>query len=137
MIPHRWIVVGLIVRAGEVLIDRRLDEGTMAGLWELPGGKVEADESPEQALQREVTEELGITVEVRELLVTLDHRYPTFDLTISAYHCRYQTGTPRPLASQELRWVKPEDLINYPFPPANYGLFDQIRPFLTQIAQES
>jgi len=128
------IVVGVIVHEGKILIDRRPLGGAMGGLWELPGGKVEPGETLEQALHREIHEELGITVEVGDSLVTIEHRYPTFELRLTAFNCRYLNGTPLPLASDELRWVKPSELEHFSFPEANYDLFQRIGGFLDSLA---
>ncbi len=125
----KQIVVGVIVQDDKILIDQRLDSGVMANLWELPGGKMELGETPQVALLREIKEELGINIEVKELLVVIEHSYPQFTLIIEAYHCRYLTGILQPLASQRVHWVEPKELVNYAFPEANYELFRQLEKF--------
>ncbi|WP_218081267.1 8-oxo-dGTP diphosphatase MutT [Anthocerotibacter panamensis] len=134
-LPHKSVVVGLIVRDRKVLIDRRLDQGFLGGMWELPGGKVEPGETPEAAVAREIAEELNIQVAVGELLTVVEHPYPQFTLTLRCYRCDYRAGTPETRASQEIRWVCPKELTDFPFPPATVELFARIGNFLAGLKQ--
>jgi A/G-specific adenine glycosylase len=104
---------------GRVLIDQRLEEGLLGGLWEFPGGKQEPGEPIETTITRELREELAITVAVDDHLISLDHSYSHKRLRFVVHLCRWQEGDPQPLASQQVRWVEPGDLNNYPFPAAN------------------
>jgi A/G-specific adenine glycosylase len=122
----KQVVVALLWRNGKILIDQRPEQVAFGGFWELPGGKVEPGETPEQALARELQEELGLTVTVEALLTSLDHHYPKFSLTFLAYRCTAPVGDPQPLASQQVRWVSPSVLKNYPFPEATVQLLAQI-----------
>ena len=119
-IPFQVIGVG-VVRDGEgrVLIDQRLQEGLLGGLWEFPGGKQEPGEAIEATIERELREELAIEVTVGEELITLEHAYSHKRLRFVVHLCRWRSGEPQPLASQQVRWVAPEDLPGYPFPAAN------------------
>jgi len=119
-IPFQVIGVG-VVRDGEgrVLIDQRLQEGLLGGLWEFPGGKQEPGEAIEATIQRELREELAIEVTVGEELITLEHAYSHKRLRFVVHLCRWQAGEPQPLASQQVRWVAPQELSSYPFPAAN------------------
>ena len=119
-LPHQVIGVGVVLNAaGEVLIDQRLEEGLLGGMWEFPGGKQEAGETIGACIDRELMEELGITVQVGEELITVDHAYSHKKLLFVVHLCTWVSGDPQPLASQQVRWVRPESLNNYPFPAAN------------------
>tara|TARA_B100001964_G_scaffold170433_1_gene187503 strand:- start:88 stop:564 length:477 start_codon:yes stop_codon:yes gene_type:complete len=114
------IGVGIVLnQAGEVLIDQRLNEGLLGGMWEFPGGKQEPGEAIETTIARELREELAIEVQVGEQLIALDHAYSHKKLRFVVHICRWIAGEPKPLASQQVRWVKPQGLSEYPFPAAN------------------
>lgn len=114
----------LVDTDGRVLISKRPQGKSMAGLWEFPGGKVEEGETPETALIRELREELGIDVTQACLapLTFASHAYETFHLLMPLYVCRRWNGIARPLEGQELAWVKPGRLANYDMPPADAPL---------------
>jgi 8-oxo-dGTP diphosphatase len=116
--------VALIDADLRVLIAERPEGKQLAGLWEFPGGKVEAGERPEETLIRELKEELGITVEEPCLapLTFASHAYETFHLLMPLYACRRWSGFVQPLEGQRLKWVKPTELRAYPMPPADEPL---------------
>ena len=120
--------VALVDADGRVLIAKRPDGKTMAGLWEFPGGKVEMGERPEPALIRELKEELGIDVTEACLapLTFASHAYDTFHLLMPLYVCRRWTGTVTPLEGQELKWVRPNRLRDHPMPPADLPLIPHL-----------
>ncbi|CAK6702039.1 Adenine DNA glycosylase [Synechococcus sp. CBW1107] len=119
-LPFQVIGVGVVLDpAGRVLIDQRLNEGLLGGLWEFPGGKQEPGEAIASTIARELIEELAITVEVGEELITLEHAYSHKRLRFVVHLCRWLRGEPQPLASQQVRWVQPAELKDYPFPAAN------------------
>jgi len=119
-LPFQVIGVGVVLNAaGEVLIDQRLNEGLLGGLWEFPGGKQELGESIEATIARELREELAIEAEVGEELIVVDHAYSHKKLRFVVHLCSWQSGDPQPLASQQVRWVRPERLNEFPFPAAN------------------
>jgi len=107
-----------------VLIAERPAGRSMAGLWEFPGGKVEAGETPEATLVRELKEELGIVVKDKCLapLTFASHSYADFHLLMPLYVCRRWQGTPRGHEGQALKWVRPAALRDYPMPPADVPL---------------
>jgi 8-oxo-dGTP diphosphatase len=107
-----------------VLIAQRPEGKTLAGLWEFPGGKIEPHERPEQALIREVREELGITVKADCLapLTFASYAYDDFHLLMPLYICRRWEGFAQGLEGQKLAWVKPGLLRDYPMPPADEPL---------------
>lgn len=117
---------------GRVLIARRPDGKHMGGLWEFPGGKVAPDETPEQALIRELREELGIDVTEACLapLTFASHPYDDFHLLMPLFVCRRWEGTVTPAEGQELKWVAPMRLRDYPMPPADAPLIPILRDLL-------
>ncbi len=119
-VPFQVIGVGVVRNpAGEVLIDQRLNDGLLGGLWEFPGGKQEEGESIEATIARELREELAIEAAVGEELITLEHAYSHKRLRFVVHLCTWLSGEPQPLASQQVRWVLPEQLSLFPFPAAN------------------
>jgi A/G-specific adenine glycosylase len=137
-IPFQVIGVGVVLNdAGEVLIDQRLNEGLLGGLWEFPGGKQEPGEAIEHTISRELREELAIEVEVGECLISLEHAYSHKKLRFEVHLCRWNSGEPQPLASQQVRWVRPEDLDAYPFPAANTRIIAALQERLGSSADDS
>ncbi len=99
----------------------------MGGLWEFPGGKIEAGETVVACIAREVREELGIEVAVGDRLISIDHTYPDFQITLLVHHCQYVSGTPQPIECDEIRWVNVADLDRYQFPAANSAIVAAIK----------
>jgi 8-oxo-dGTP diphosphatase len=122
----------LIDPDGRVLIAQRPAEKEMAGLWEFPGGKVEAGEQPEQALIRELREELSISVEEDCLapFTFASHAYERFHLLMPLFVCRRWEGNVIPTESPAVKWVKPRDLTDYAMPPADRPLLPMLRDLL-------
>lgn len=118
----------LIDPDGRILIAQRPQGKSMAGLWEFPGGKIEAGERPEQSLIRELKEELGITVKEECLapLTFASHLYPDFHLLMPLYVCRRWQGIVTGQEQQTLKWVRPADLKTYPMPPADEPLISHL-----------
>lgn len=128
--PHHTVVVAVLSRrrpgGEEILIQQRPPEGLLGGLWELPGGKCKPGETLPEALRREITEELGVEIEVGRELISLDHAYTHFSITLHAFLCRLRRGRPRALAAQELRWVTREALGTHAFPRANQRVLERL-----------
>jgi 8-oxo-dGTP diphosphatase len=122
----------LIDSDGRVLLARRPEGKTMAGLWEFPGGKLAPGETPEQGLIRELKEELGIDVATACLapFAFASHAYERFHLLMPLYLCRRWRGRPQSREGQTLAWVRPEKLAEYPMPPADKPLIPLLRDFL-------
>ncbi len=117
---------------GRVLLAQRPAGKSMAGLWEFPGGKVEAGEAPEVALIRELKEELEIDVTASCLapFTFASHTYEKFHLLMPLYVCRKWQGIPAPAEGQTLKWVRPVKMSDYPMPPADEPLVAMLRDFL-------
>ncbi len=124
--------VALIDADGRVLLAQRPEGKSMAGLWEFPGGKVEAGETPEAALIRELHEELGINTWKSCLapLTFASHAYERFHLLMPLFACRRWEGVPTPREGQTLAWVRPDRLRDYPMPPADIPLISILRDWL-------
>ncbi|MFP7569649.1 8-oxo-dGTP diphosphatase MutT [Marivita sp. S2033] len=124
--------VALIDPDGRVLLAQRPQGKAMAGLWEFPGGKVEADETPERALIRELQEELGIDTWESCLapLTFASHAYDSFHLLMPLFACRKWQGTPQSKEGQALKWVRVNQLKEYPMPPADIPLIPILRDWL-------
>ena len=124
--------VALIDVDGRVLLAQRPQGKSLAGLWEFPGGKVDPGETPEQALIRELQEELGIDTWASCLapLTFASHTYDDFHLLMPLYACRKWQGTPQGREGQTLKWVRANDLIQYPMPPADIPLIPILRDWL-------
>lgn len=124
--------VALFDTDGRVLIAQRPPGKSMAGLWEFPGGKVEAGETPEQALIRELQEELAVdTVESCLAPFTFaSHAYEDFHLLMPLFVCRKWQGRVTPVEGQALKWVMPMQLREYPMPPADKPLIAMLRDCL-------
>jgi 8-oxo-dGTP diphosphatase len=122
----------LVDADGRVLLAQRPAGKSMAGLWEFPGGKVEAGERPEQSLIRELNEELGIVVKEECLapLTFASHLYPDFHLLMPLYVCRRWEGFVEAREKQRLKWVRPSELRNYPMPPADEPLIPHLTALL-------
>jgi 8-oxo-dGTP diphosphatase len=124
--------VALIDSDGRILLAKRPEGKTLAGLWEFPGGKVEAGERPETALIRELKEELGVDVEQSCLapLTFASHAYEDFHLLMPLYVCRRWKGIAQALEGQELKWVFAKNLRDYPMPPADLPLIPHLQELL-------
>jgi 8-oxo-dGTP diphosphatase len=130
------VAAALVDPDGRVLVAQRPQGKSMAGLWEFPGGKIEAGEAPEAALIRELHEELGITVKEPCLapFTFASHTYGAFHLLMPLYICRRWDGTPRPLTHAALKWLRPRELLSnaadYPMPAADLPLLPMLRDLL-------
>ncbi|HLO52103.1 MAG TPA: 8-oxo-dGTP diphosphatase MutT [Kamptonema sp.] len=127
-LPHKFIGVAVIWNQDQkILIDKRREGGLLGGLWEFPGGKLEAGETLEACIKREIMEELAIAIEVGEHLITIDHTYSHFHVTLNVYHCRHTSGEPQPIECDEIRWVTLDEIDGFPFPKANEQIIAALR----------
>lgn len=126
--PLTVVVAGVIYNgSGEVLLAQRPHGSHMAGLWELPGGKVRHGEAPAQALIRELQEELDIVVRVGEPITFAMHEEPGLRILLLFFSASITAGQPRPLENQQLDWVPPDRLAEYPMPPADTALVRELQ----------
>jgi len=119
------VVAAVVERAGRYLITRRLEGTHLAGLWEFPGGKILPGEKPEDALKRELKEELGVEATVSELIQTVDWTYPEKSVRLLFFRCAL-AGEPAALEGQEMRWVAAADLRSFHFPDADATLIARL-----------
>ena len=126
------VAAALVDVDGRVLIAQRPKGKPLEDLWEFPGGKMDPSERPEDALIRELGEELGITVKAACLapLTFASHAYEDFHLLMPLYVCRRWEGFVRPLDGQALKWVRAKDLRGYPMPPADAPLIPHLEDLL-------
>lgn len=123
-----WIpvVTGVIKREDKFLLGQRPESGSMAGVWEFPGGKIEYGESPEEALARELHEELGIDANIGDLKLSTTHNYGETGILLLFYEVKYFKGALKPVHHHEIKWVHREDLKSENLPEANKKVLDKI-----------
>ncbi len=126
------VACALLDQDGRILLAQRPQGKSLAGLWEFPGGKVEQGETPEETLVRELHEELGITTKIACLapLTFASHTYEAFHLLMPLYVCRRYEGIPHGREGQNVKWVKPQSLRDYPMPPADEPLIPYLQDLL-------
>lgn len=129
------VAVGVIVNTEhEVLISKRSSDAHQANRWEFPGGKIEQNESPEEALSRELKEELGIDVLASNFLNSIHYDYGDKFVCLHTYIINHFSGTPAGLEGQPVQWVKIDELQNYHFPDANVAIINALQlPYIIQI----
>lgn len=132
------VAVGIMADAsGAILIARRPDHAHQGGLWEFPGGKVEATESVKVALQRELHEELGVTVQAAEPWLQIRHAYPDKTVLLEVWRVIAWDGEPRGREGQPLRWASPARLADFAFPAADAPIVARLCQDSGQIAQQA
>ena len=123
------VVAAIIIKNGEVFATQR-GYGDFKGGWEFPGGKIDAGETPEEALIREIKEELDTEVEVIELLDTVEYDYPNFHLSMDCFICKIKSGDLVLKEHEAAQWLTKETLDSVNWLPADLGLIDKIREYL-------
>lgn len=123
-----WIpvVAGFLKKGDLVLVGQRPETHSLAGQWEFPGGKIESGENPEQALIRELQEELGIDATIGELKLTCTHNYGEVNILILFYEIRFWKGEPKAKHHLMLEWIEPKELMTRTIPEANKKILDKI-----------
>lgn len=121
------VAAGLILHQGRYLIARRKPGVHLAGFWEFPGGKRETGESFEECLRRELFEELSVLVQEPALFRVIRHAYGEKTVELHFYRCTIEEGEPAPLDCAEIRWVLPEELSQYTFPPADQPVIEALQ----------
>ncbi len=113
-IPHYRVTAAVIWQGWQVLLAKRPANGLLGGMWEFPGGKLLSGETDQEGLKREIREELGVEITVGEAIGLFKHAYTHYKVTLHAYHCQLMGEQPKALEAQEIRWVSPVDLVNFP-----------------------
>ena len=125
--PVIEVAAALVFRDGKLLITQRHAEAHLGGLWEFPGGKREPEETFEACLTRELREELGIEVEVGELVESLTHAYPDKTVHLRFFRCRWVRPEPQTLGCPAFKWVRAAELNDYAFPAADARLLERLQ----------
>lgn len=123
---YKIVGVGVVEKDGKVLITQRKYDDHLGGVWEFPGGKKRPEENDQSCVERELSEELGITVKAGAHLETIRYAYPDRRLELRFYSCSLVGGEPKPLEVQDFRWVNPGELIYYQFPKADRDLVERL-----------
>jgi mutator protein MutT len=121
------VSAALIFRDGKLLITQRHAKAHLGGLWEFPGGKREAGETFEQCLVREIREELGVDISVRELFAEILHAYPEKSVRLKFFTCKLISGEPQPLDCAAGKWIAKTELANFEFPAADAQLLEKLK----------
>ncbi len=121
------VVCAVVARGGRVLVCRRPAGAHLAGHWEFPGGKVEDGEDPDQALVREIREELACTVVVGQALGAVEHSYPDLKIRLQPFRCTILRGEPRALEHEELGWFAPEEMNELELAGADRAVWESFR----------
>jgi len=129
---HIDAAIAIVVRDGKILICQRKENDSFGGYWEFPGGKREKGETLEQALAREMQEELAIRVQPLHAFAPVVHDYKTAVVTLYPFLCHLESGEPQLIECQAAHWIAPPELRNYRFPPANEGLIEAVIAHLSR-----
>lgn len=121
------VTAAIIINKGRVLIAQRDDKQKLAGKWEFPGGKIEPGETAEECLKREIKEELGIKIEVDKFFAESIYHYVTGTIKLIAYEARWVEGEYKLAAHSQIKWVKPDELGNYDFSPADLPFIEKLK----------
>lgn len=121
------VVGAVILNEGRILCAQRGPVGSLAGMWEFPGGKIERGESAQQALEREILEELGCTIAVRELINTASYGYDFGTVNLTTFYCELVSGQPNATEHSALEWRSPSELDDLEWAPADLPAVEQIK----------
>jgi len=121
------VIAAIIINNGKVLIARRAEDQKLAGKWEFPGGKIESGETPEECLVREIKEELGVDIKVDTFFAENTYQYDTETIKLLAYKARWVDGEYKLAVHNQIKWVKPYELENYDFAPADVPFIEKLK----------
>lgn len=130
--PEYRIVVGVVIKHGNILITRRPSKGLLGGLWEFPGGKIKAGEAPEAACIRELKEEVNLRVNVASFLTRVKHAYTHFKIKMDVFLCNYLSGTIRLNGPVDFKWITLDQIDRFPFPKANHKFMPLLHKALSE-----
>lgn len=119
-IPEYHIAAGVVSHKGRLLITRRPENGLLGGLWEFPGGKVGANETPQAACMREIREEVNLDVQIQSHITEIKHAYTHFKIRMDVFHCVYVKGEVKLNGPIDYKWITPDQISRHPFPKANH-----------------
>lgn len=122
-VKEHHIATAVVRKNGRLLITLRKPDGLLGGLWEFPGGKVLKNESPEDACKREIKEEVNLDIKIESHLTMIRHAYTHFKIKMDVFLCTYASGKIRLNGPVDFKWIRPENITNYPFPGANHKFF--------------
>ena len=126
-LPEKKIGIAVIENnEGKILIDKRLPTGLMANLWEFPGGKIEEGETVVECIKREIKEELDIDIIVGKHLITINHTYSKFKVTLIVHLCKIIRGEAKAIECQEVRWIEVSQIHKFTFPEANQQIINAL-----------
>lgn len=125
-IPHFHVTAGIIWKGNRILITQRPPSGLLGGLWEFPGGKQEKEETLDECLIREIREELELEIEILKPLVSVNHAYTHFKITLHAFECQYKKGRLQLHGCVNAKWIYPEEIENYAFPGADRKIIEKL-----------
>ena len=120
------VAVALIERDGRYLISQRLPEDSFGGFWEFPGGKCRPGEMLEECFVREIQEELDVLISVGAIFQTVEHQYPHRTIRLHFFSCRILKGEPQTIECTAWRWVLPQEMFQYQFPPASAPIIEAL-----------
>ena len=132
MASHLLVVAALLRDGDRVCLSQRRADQSFPLCWEFPGGKIEAGESPEVALKREVGEELGCEVQVRGIVDVVFYPYEAFDLYMLLYECQLTAGSPLAVQVNDVRWVPIHEIMSLALPPADIPLVQRLQQRFNQ-----
>lgn len=123
-------VVGAIIRSGKTILTTQRGYGKHKGYWEFPGGKIEPGETPEEALIREIREELDVEITIEQYVDTIEFDYPDFHLHMRVYFCRITEGEPKYLEHSDAAWLKKEELNTVNWLPADVDFIEKLKTLM-------
>lgn len=127
MKKHIEVVAAIIKKDNKIFCAQRADKGELAKKWEFPGGKIEKNETPEEALKRELVEELKLEVDVKGHFLTVDHEYENFTISLHSYLCEAKSEQITLLEHLDSKWLKLADLDNLDWAAADIPIVDKLR----------